>query len=462
MSTFIPSFFVIQIAAARPYLSSKTSGNLQWEVDIWGPGVKFAAEPSSKSSGMELVHIRSCYNNKYWVVDDNNLVIRAIADKPVEDTNDPGCTLFSVSSATPGGFAFGLLNYEKMYLNYDDNWGLALSSFAQHYQVVDWETLVILPTQVSFKSEELDGNYLCSRVIDRNYNYHRFESGLDVGDPLVAHELFPTPDGNYRIKNLHFGKFWRRSPNWIWADAEQNNNSRDTLFSFVKISDGVFALRNLGNNYFCGGLTTEGKTDCLNAQYPSISRQARLIVEERVLQRKITNIQYRLSNSRIYDEQIQEVSHAFATNNSADQETSITLNHSSTDSKTSTWTNSVSVTIGVTLKFKASAPFIAEGGIETSTEVGYAHEWGVAETTEITREVSYLVVVPPLTKMKVSLMSTRGACDVPFSYTQHDLRTNGEWVTTLKDDGVFTGINSYNFYFESSEVVEDDKGRIHV
>ncbi|XP_076885503.1 uncharacterized protein LOC143535052 [Bidens hawaiensis] len=383
--------------------------------------------------------------------------ICASAEKP------NGGTLFRVSYSTSSGTSgFKFLSIYGYVVNKNGNLcGLMLSNEGDIFPAVDWETLVILPSQVSFKSDDLGGNYLCSRVCDGYYNYHRFEPGLDIGDPRVAHQLFPTTNGNYCIKSLYYGKFWRRSPNWIWADAEDNNYSNDTLFSFVKLSNNVIALRNLGNNYFCGALTTEGKTNCLNAHYPTISRQTRLIVEERVLQRYISNVRYRLSDSRIYQEEIQEVSHAFATNASPNKETTITLMYSISDSKTATWTNSVSMTFGVSIKFEVSlVPLIAKNGVEMSTEFGYKYEWGKANTTEQKRESSYAVVVPPLTKMKVTLMCTKAACDVPFSYTQHDLLTNGERVTTIKDDGIYTGINSYNFYFQSSEVDKVHHGRI--
>ncbi|XP_076891983.1 uncharacterized protein LOC143543579 [Bidens hawaiensis] len=319
-----------------------------------------------------------------------------------------------------------------------DNGLTMVSGSATLFPTIDWETLVILPSHVAFRSKELDGNYLCSRVIERHYNYHKFVSGLDVGDPLVAHELFPTPDGNYRIKDLHFGKFWRRSPNWIWADAEDTDNSNDTLFSFVKTSDNVFSLRNLGNNNFCGGLTTEGKKNCLNARYPTMSRQTKLVVEECVLERHILDVRYRLVHSRIYQEEIQEVSHAYATNDSMDKPTTVTLSYSSTDSKTSNWKNSMSYTFGVSVNFEISiVPTIVKGEIEVSGEYECTREWGVAKTTERKREESYAVVVPPLTTMKVTLMCTKAACDVPFSYRQRDLLPNGEWVTTSKDDGIY-------------------------
>ncbi|GKB92652.1 hypothetical protein Tco_0964924, partial [Tanacetum coccineum] len=62
----------------------------------------------------------------------------------------------------------------------------AMTTTRSEFNVINWEMLVILPTQVSFRSEELDGNYLCSRPLDPRWPYQRFESGMDVGDPLVA------------------------------------------------------------------------------------------------------------------------------------------------------------------------------------------------------------------------------------------------------------------------------------
>ncbi|KAI3688324.1 hypothetical protein L1987_82035 [Smallanthus sonchifolius] len=336
----------------------------------------------------------------------------------------------------------------------DVDGGLALDKHNHSlFFIAECNQLVILPSQVTFRSEQLDGAYLCSRIIDYYYNYHMFESGLEVGDQRVAHQLFPTRDGYYRIKDLYFGKFWRRSPNWIWADAEDDDFSNDTLFSFVKLGDNVVALRNLGNNNFCGGLTTEGKTNCLNAHYPTMSRQARLIVEERVLKRTISDVRYRLSESTIYEEEILEVDHYFGENDKVDGDDTLTPSFSISDSRTTSWNNSVSVKVGVKVEFETDiVPFIEKGKVEVSTEVGYTHEWGGSKTTTTQRELSYTVVVPPLTKVKVTLMCTRAACGVPFSYTQHDLLPDGEWVTNLKNDGIYKGINSYNFYVQSSKV----------
>ncbi|XP_071740200.1 uncharacterized protein [Rutidosis leptorrhynchoides] len=487
--TLLPRFFVLE--SGGRYLSltenqssaSVPSGFLKFdEEQIWSPRVKFEVERAKSVGVQEMVHIRSCYNNKYWEVlpaaANSTRVISASGEKPEEDRSKESCTLFKIHSAltsntavrlqfVQNGMDAGRLLPNSVY-NVTIHGGMTVSDeftnngLSKEFNVTNWETLVILPKEVSFKSEELDGNYLCSRILDRRYPYQRFESGLDVGDPLVAKELFPTPNGNYRIKDMHFGKFWRLGGNWIWADAEEDSsNNNDTLFSIVKISDTVMGLRNLGNNRFCGAVTKEGKTDCLNADYPTISRQTRLMIEERVLHREISDIKYRLSDSRIYQDEIQEVAHAFANNNSPTDNDTITLNYKITESRTSHWTNSVSTSVGVAVSFEVSIiPIIAKGEVEVTTEFSYSHEWGVSKTTEITKEVSYVVTVPPFKTIKVTLMATKAACDVPFSYTQTDLLTTGERVLITKDDGVYTGINSYNFNFSSQDVTKDAQGRV--
>ncbi|XP_076931207.1 uncharacterized protein LOC143596274 [Bidens hawaiensis] len=479
----LPRFTVFQfnnryLSVTENLPASLPSGFVKFEEEqIWSPRVKFAVEQAQTGDG-RLVHIRSCYNNKYLVanlIQTNNWLV-ADADKPEEDTSKASCTLFEpYVLAWDTGVRLRHVRLRNPACYSPNSGGFIPSADTEHGVIVsaipgtgwgtfranDWESLVILPSQVTFRLDDPDDNYLVSRVIE-GYNYHRFESGMDLGDPLLAHELYPTADGNYRIKNLHFGKFWRRSPNWIWADAEENNTSQETLFSFVKISDKDIGIRNLGNNHFCGALTSEGKTDCLNALYPNIIARARLIVEERVLRREISDLRYRLSDSRIYQEEVQEVAHAFATNDSPSHDTEVTLRYSSSESRTTFWTNSVSLTSGVQMEFSAFVPFIAGTSIQVSIESTHAREWGVEQTTERTREASYTVVVPPSTTVKVALMSTRAACDVPFSYMQRDLLTNGEKVTAQKDDGIYTGVNSYNYYFQSSKFVPDDQGKMYV
>ncbi|KAJ0555472.1 hypothetical protein HanIR_Chr07g0302441 [Helianthus annuus] len=90
--------------------------------------------------------------------------------------------------------------------------------------------------------------------------------------------------------------------------------------------------------------------------------------------------------------------------------------------------------------------------VSLSTEYGSSHEWGQENTKAHESKASYTVPVPPLTTMKLSLMVSKGACDVPFNYTETVLLLNGKWVTREKDDGIYKGLNTLKFQFHSSKV----------
>ncbi|XP_050387261.1 uncharacterized protein LOC126803507 [Argentina anserina] len=421
------------------------------------PRAKFEVEIAKTGNG--LVHIRCCYNNKFWVTNrtgrDDTVWIVASADKPEEDQSKSSCTLFKLYAAGRTQVRFFHVQIKRVTVlsnrtpAFENAFNLEASG-GHVFEFVDWETLVILPQRVAFKSFE-DGSYLCSRWIEK-HPYQRFESNKDVADPLVAKELFVTADGSLRIKDGHYSKFWRRSPNWIWADAEDEDKSDDTLFWPIRIQDNVIALRNLGNNNFCGGLTTEYKTNCLNAAYPNISKQSKLVVEELVLSRNIYNINYRLSDSRIYHENLIEMDTALAANDSPNRDSTISLRFAVNDSRTRSWNNSVSLTLGVKTSLEVSTvPLILDGKITLSAETSTTttSQWGQSTTVEHNREANYAVVVPPLSKVKVSLIASRATCDVPFSYTQRDVLTDGRSVTKTMDDGIFTGINAFKFDYQN-------------
>lgn len=54
-----------------------------------------------------------------------------------------------------------------------------------------------------------------------------------------------------------------------------------------------------------------------------------------------------------------------------------------------------------------------------------------------------------MSTVTVSLLATQGTCDVPYSYTQRDVLTTGDTVTYYLDDGVYRGVNSYNFTYNT-------------
>jgi len=57
----------------------------------------------------------------------------------------------------------------------------------------------------------------------------------------------------------------------------------------------------------------------------------------------------------------------------------------------------------------------------------------------------YTVQVPPMTTVVGTAVASKGSCEVYFSYVQIDHLKNGETVKTTLYDGIFIGVNSYNF-----------------
>ena len=62
-----------------------------------------------------------------------------------------------------------------------------------------------------------------------------------------------------------------------------------------------------------------------------------------------------------------------------------------------------------------------------------------------------MFTVPAMTKVTVTMTATQASCDVPFSYTQRDILTNGKYVIYNLDDGVYKGVNAFNFKYQTKE-----------
>ncbi|KAE9448825.1 hypothetical protein C3L33_19265, partial [Rhododendron williamsianum] len=446
--------------------------------EIVSPYSKFeivrANSPTAAGNDNGFVHIRCCYNNKYWVaksISSDSFII-AGADEPNEDQSQWSCTLFepipvdgeggsssssrSTNTTVHVRFRHVKLGHYLRSLMTRDNYHACVSTsydrryyiddhmhhvvslmfmslvsrMRDHYhacpyvrptaparldvfRIINWELLLILPKHIALKGD--NGLYLSARRIER-HQYLQFASS-DNGDPTVGNEVFITKGGSVRIKNNHFGKFWRRSrasPNWIWADSDDTTtNNLDTLFYPVKVGDNVIALCNLGNNNFCNS-----HGNYLKAAVTTISREAALWLKSLLSQGKFT-----MSNFASWMQ----------------------------ESTTRTSLQCVSLKLGVKTNIQTGIPLIVEGKVELFTEFAGNYQWGETMSTENQVETEYTIKVPPMSKVMVSLLATMGSCDVPFSYTQRNTLMNGKQVICNLDDGIYTGINSFNFVYETEE-----------
>ncbi|CAN6697644.1 unnamed protein product [Malus baccata var. baccata] len=324
---------------------------------------KYEVEMAKNRGNKGLVHIRCCYNNKYWVsvtgthMFDNQVLIVAGADEPEEDQSKPSCTLFETVYVDPidkDDDDNNNNNNNNGNNNADNNDG-DLEDDSQVVQfrhvhlgryttlhnssdalvlyggsnaaaddpnnvesqdvctVVNWESLVILPKHVVFKGDE--GSYVTAHMADRNHMDHGDDEedgpylhfdGHDVCDPAATHEIFRNPDGTLQIKNSFFERYWRVAKDeWIWADAFNptagDKNYKDTLYRAFKLSDKVIALMNVGNNKYCKRYTWGITGMCANVS--NLSIYSHLHIEEPVKSRTIYNVNYRLAHARIYNYQ---------------------------------------------------------------------------------------------------------------------------------------------------------------
>ncbi|KAE8712298.1 hypothetical protein F3Y22_tig00110258pilonHSYRG00126 [Hibiscus syriacus] len=474
MAVILPRFIVLGYMDKLNYLSyirdgRDTDGYLRFfENQAQNPYAKFEVELSDTNG---LMHIRSCQNNKYWVRTQNLSLtgstssqywITATADKKEEDQSKESCTLFefiSVNSAENTGrirhvhsgcylclWKWNNPTYTRSVLA---NYRVFDGQSADIFTIIDWNSILFLPKYVAFKG--FYEKYMCVRYLNKGrYPFLQFIAD-DMADPTVHCEIFPNNDGTIRIKQVSNGKFWRRSPNWIWADSDDtSSNNRDTLFRPVKVDDKTIALINLGNNRFCKRLTAENNTSCLNAAIESVDIESRLTVEEAVLRRQIYGINYSIENARVYDETILVVARTSASNYTQEPNT-LVVNLSYTDTGTRTWNTMSSLTLGMKASTSVSYPFVAAGGIEISSEVQSGVEWEKTTTFSSVKGAVHTIQVPAMTKTTVSLIASQGLCDVPFTFMQRDTLYDGTTVIREIQGGTFTGSNYSRVVFESKE-----------
>ncbi|KAJ1276483.1 hypothetical protein BS78_05G217800 [Paspalum vaginatum] len=490
LSSCCVAFQSLQISDKRPYFlcydthggSTTTSTGSCRPLRLNGEGVtspysRFYIEPSRDHSG--LVHIRCCYDNKYWAAaqqrehDDGCPVVVGTADEAEEDVSKPTCTLFRVIRATSSSIRLLHVHLDKYVClpssSSDDNVRMPepgmLSLLAQDkedivtsFTIHDLSGQFVLPRHIALKGD--NGKYLRALTIER-HPYLQF-SGRDVADEAVLHTVHTNVDGTFRVRSSHVGKLWRRSPNWIWTDtaSDDGEDNDDTLFRSVRLSrtgagdGGSFALQNMGNEYFCRRLTTEGKRSCLNAGTPTITADARLQLEEPVVSREICNVVFDLSEPRIYGRYVVTMATASALNGTTSNSTAAKLTLEYTDIEKRTWASTVSLKLGVTATIVCSRiPAIVEGGrVEVSAdEFSGSYSWGSPVDKETAKEVAYEVTVPPRTRVTVTSTATRALFDIPFAYTQKDTLVDGRQVTYDMDDGLYTGVNCYDFKYVISE-----------
>lgn len=246
---------------------------------------------------------------------------------------------------------------------------------------------------------------------------------------------------------MRFIRYWQYQHDWIYASIQDPGNETNTLFWPVRVDGDTIALRCFANNRFCKSLDYAGKTRCLNAGADTIVEEAKIRVEELVMNREITGVNYRMEDARIYDVKPYLAGVTTATNYSTStSQISVAMLYE--DSKTYSFSRSTSLTAGVKATIEAGIPLIVDESIEISFEVNEEFEWGNSKTITTSVTATGSVEVGPRTIATVHYVASIGKCDVPFTYTQTEQSsTDGIPSQLVYEDGLYTGLNCYNFDF---------------
>ncbi|XP_021862428.1 uncharacterized protein [Spinacia oleracea] len=410
--------------------------------------------------GRDMVHIRSCYNNKFLVLEsEGSNVFVAEADEPEVDRSIWSCTLFRVTYVNN---RLSLLlqssnAQHSVQVLSNSSLGIAVrnSPFAYWFDVTNMSTLAILPEYIAFKGD--NNRYLNSRHI-RTQNRLKYESTnlLDTG---VHHQTQTLRNGNVRFRSIHFGRFWRKSnPEWIFGDSDDRTGSDiNTVFRPIKLDGNKISLLNLGNNRYCMRRVQGGQpklVDTLTASSSTVGPLTVMEVEEAVRQREIYNIHYNMDESRVYNVA------PFESGNVTQDTYNLTplpvvkrVGFKYTQVTRETFNSSHSWKVAYNSKIKVTViPKFVEG--EATLEASYDGkvEWSELNETIITQTKDLFIPVPPMTKSIVTLILGRGSVDVPFSYEQRDILPNGREVHKHMEDGLFSGLNTEVFTHTVREI----------
>ncbi|KAF4385472.1 hypothetical protein G4B88_005804, partial [Cannabis sativa] len=397
-------------AKGVPPTSLLSDGN-----DITSPNVKF--ELISAKKNPKWVHIRCSHNNKFLTmqVDKNNVdnpwVILASSGEPIEkDSPEQPGTWFQVTKDGDTSFKFTHVASQRCAAFYRESLyavlGIPVDGDAKmtEFDILDWQSLVLFPKTPTVAFLGPNNKYLTPYGDDSVMLFN----SVDITDVGVAHQIFVVGDGYICVKNVSTGTFWTLSyKNWIYAIVHDLKDA--TLF------------------------------------WP-------LVVVETAGSRSIYGIDFRPDEGRIYNVQALEKAHASAENYDEKDDNTLNLTFSYKTSRATTYSASGSFKIGVHTSIEVSeVPLVAKETIGFSYEFTTTIGWASTKTVETATESTYTVKVPSKTRTTVTLIATQGMCDVPFSYTQRDVLHDGSVIIHKLNDGIFTGLNTFNMDFIARE-----------
>ncbi|XP_010670118.2 uncharacterized protein LOC104887222 [Beta vulgaris subsp. vulgaris] len=404
------------------------------------------------SSVRGMVHIRTCYNNKYLQLNPSGVYYYATADEPEEDRAKRSCTLFRfVISGDNVTFFHQVSSAERPVIVYVGGFlgvTFASSPGAYRFRFRDMTSLVILPKHVLFKGD--DGNYLRAR----KGRWLEFVAN-DPMDWRVHHISTLVPNtGDVRLLSPRFNLYWQRiNSDWLKCDAGEtgHQNLLNSIFRPIRQSSSsqgtTIALLNTTNNRYCQRWTSGGNAGRIRASALNVPSNALLTVEEAVRDREISNIRYHIDDARTYDMiPIRSVPQIVYNYGHSEAITKVGFSYTEVmeDMFSSSHSWKLSVTSTVKVRF---IPKIVEGKLTANASYSGEVKWSQKNRTEERITSSTNAPVPARSITRVTLVVAQGSMDVPYSYKQRDVLMDGSLDIKDMHDGLFSGLNTFELQY---------------
>lgn len=382
-----------------------------------------------------------------------------MADKPEVNQSYLNCTLFQPFFEVSNGNSVIRLrhvntgNYVRRYNGIADSDSyrgcstllpkLQPDDNTDGFTFIDWESVVILPDLIRIKGDNENHLKACP------YGFMNLSSKAE-NSSFFEYEVSPSRNGGIRLKSVQFGTYWTCvDPGyWVWLKkASTADHDTNTVFLPTILDGNRIMLRSLKNGLLCKRYTDAGRQNCLATLYNYPDVCSYMEIEEAFTSRKIENVKYHLTDARLYNEKTLALITDDSSNRTKHPQTS-QVNLKTTVSNTTSWSISGSLELGVKFTGNLGVPLIASGELEISGQGIGTKQWGATTTENIEVGSVRTVTVPPMSRVKASLMATRVPYDIPFSYTQRDILKNGTTKVTERNDGVFTGHNGYDYKYD--------------
>ncbi len=391
------------------YIAIYSRSNFKYLTLLKDGQLTFTASQKARLASHEVVYrsglpdgvvLLRCANGRFWRLNESDLSIRVDCDS-IPGVADIACHLTTVM-VREGVRAFRCVRngkYAKRYTDtLSDSYSAIISRLDVHCEVEvssASDTALTLPRHLMLKGKN---DKFMATYWERYYYWQKFhKSSLDLS---CIYEVAPLLDRSLSLRSIHADRFVSRSPNWIWADSTSPISKVDCHYEPVKLSNTMLALKSTANNQYLKRYTDYWE-DCLCAVGTTCTVHdptTHLIMSEAVSNRTLSNIRYVVDLVETSDIELLLVGEGALQNNTpnpADLQVAVTLKQSVTEHKS--WSNSVTLSLGVMTKFQAGVPFAGSVSGEITVSSSYTHtsEFGTS-INSVEFQTTYTVPqVPP-------------------------------------------------------------------